>query len=246
MRDVGLAVRTASLALASGVALLLAGCENDSALAEGTVCEPSTTIYCRCPGGEPGEKRCTSDGQGFGSCEGCSDRPDPTGGSGAGGSVSTGSGGEGAPLYRPCEDGSQCASGFCSNGFCTLPCSKVSDCEFGVAECVSFAGTTACMPVCASVTDCLVYGAPPSSCGFATAIDNWSVTVCANWGAEQRLPPIGTDCAPFDHAACHLGYAGRARVCSENGVCTAGCFTSSDCPGGGSCSSDGATVGECP
>jgi hypothetical protein len=90
-----------------------------------------------------------------------------------------------------------------------------------------------------------VFGAPPSACGFANAVDNWGVTVCASWGAEQRLPPIGSDCDPFDHPSCNLGYPGRARVCSERGLCEAGCFAPGDCPGGGACSSDGATMGSC-
>jgi hypothetical protein len=242
-------MRRARLAVAA-IAALAWGCGDEGALPEGALCDPGTTIFCRCPGGDPGEKRCDDAGASFGACEGCADRPDPTGGAGAGtgGGGTTGPGGgagEGAPLYRPCDDDAACDSGFCRFGYCTIPCAKVSDCAFGLAECVDFAGTTACMPVCEKAADCGVYGAPPSACGFATAVDNWGVTTCANWGASQELPPVGSDCAPFDHAACNLGYAGRGRVCSEKGVCAAGCFAPPDCPGGAACSSDGATLGSC-
>lgn len=101
------------------------------------------------------------------------------------------------------------------------------------------------MPTCTTASDCEVYAAPPSLCGFAPAIDNWTVTVCANWGDVHDLVPNGTDCPPLDHEACNLGYTGRARVCTERGVCADGCFKESDCGADESCTSPGDEVGDC-
>lgn len=205
-----------------------------------TLCEPASKIFCRCPGGEPGKKECSADGSEFGSCEGCKDRPEGVGG---GGSGTAGVGG-GAPLFRTCDTGDECESGFCQSGYCTTPCSKVSDCEYPIAECVSFAGQTFCMPTCKTAVDCEPFGTPQSKCGYATAVDNWGVTVCAYWGAEHTLVPDDTDCTPFEHEDCNLGYPGREKVCNEQGLCKTGCFTGADCTSS-SCSSDGSKVGSC-
>lgn len=217
-------------------------------LSEDAICQPGTTIFCRCPAGDPGEKVCAEDGLTFSECGGCEDRADPTGGaSGVGGGAGSGGGGnpDGAPLYRPCTDGLECESGLCRYGYCTHACDKVSDCEFGAAECVPFGGVAVCMPVCSSVLDCEPYGTPPSMCGYAPAIDNWGVTVCANWGSDHTLVPDDTDCTPFEHGDCNLGYAHRKKVCSEEGLCATGCFSALDCPNGETCDSDATTVGAC-
>jgi hypothetical protein len=224
------------------VVVLVAGliaCEEEPL---GTLCDPSSKIFCRCPGGEPGKKECSAQGDAFGSCEGCKDRPDGVGG----GSSSTGSAGQGggAPLYRTCETGDSCESGFCQSGYCTVPCSKVSDCEYPVAECVPFGGQTYCMPTCKTAVDCEPFGAPQSKCGYAPAVDNWGVTTCAHWGAEHALVPDDTDCTPFEHEDCNLGYGGREKVCNEQGLCKTGCFTGADCTAA-SCSSDGTELGTC-
>ena len=223
-------------------ALLLASACGESEPLEGSLCRPEATIFCRCPAGDPGEKGCNSTGDAFGACEGCDDRPPSTGGE------SPGVGGgnpEGLPLYRACSDGDECASQLCEGGYCTIPCEKVSDCEYGIAECVTFASASACRPLCESAIDCEPFGAPPSACGFATAIDNWGVTVCASWGSQHELVPEGSDCAPFDHGDCNLGYAHRERVCSPKGVCESGCFGSIDCPENQTCDSDGSAPGGC-
>ncbi len=222
--------------------LLASACGGESGPVAGTLCTPESAIFCRCPAGDPGEKQCDAAGVAFGECEGCDDRPAVEGGAspGVGGGTA-----EGLPLYRPCSDGAECASGLCDGGYCTVTCAKVSDCEIYVAECVPFDGTSLCRPVCESATDCEPFGAPPSLCGFAPAVDNWGVTVCASWGAQHELVPNDSDCAPFEHGDCNLGYAHRAHVCTVEGLCADGCFGSIDCPEEESCSSDGSTLGAC-
>lgn len=211
----------------------------------GSLCEPLQKIFCRCPGGDPGEKTCNSNGDAFGACEGCDPRPDVEGsggGAGVGGGVPNP---DALPFLRPCTDDVDCQSDVCEFGYCTHPCAKVSDCEYPISECVSHGGVTVCMPACKTAVDCEVYGAPPSMCGYAPAIDNWGVTVCSNWGADHELAPVDSDCAPLDHEQCNLGYPHRERVCTPEGVCKAGCFSVSDCPNGEKCDSDGATLGSC-
>lgn len=215
------------------------------------LCDPGENIFCRCPGGEPGTKQCNDAGDGFGSCDYCAPRggdgagAGPSGDGGGDPSVSTGSGAGDLQLLRPCTSSGECASGLCESNFCTILCEKVSDCEYPVSECVPWGDGAVCMPACTTASDCEVYGAPPSLCGFAPAIDNWSVTVCNNWGDAHHLVPEGTDCPPLDHEACNLGYAGREAVCTEQGVCASGCFKESDCPSDLDCSSPGDTAGEC-
>ncbi len=245
------AARWSSAWLAAPGALLALGLFVAAACGEETVpletlCDPGTNIFCRCPGGEPGTKLCNDAGDAFGECDNCREREDPTGGSG--GSTSSGGGGgnpDGAPFLRPCGLDSECQSGLCEFGYCTRNCVKVSDCEYPASECVKRAGVQVCMPVCKTALDCEAFGAPPSQCGFTTAVDNWGVTVCSNFGAEHRLMPAGTDCAPFDHEQCNLGYTARERVCGAEGVCEVGCFTKADCAASKSCSSSGSTLGKC-
>jgi hypothetical protein len=208
---------------------------------QGTLCEPKSEIFCRCPDGGPGKKTCSEAGDAFGSCKGCKERDESLGG---GSPVGEGGFGGGAALYRVCSTGDQCESGFCQSGYCTLPCAKVSDCEYPIAECVPFAGQTICMPTCKTAIDCEPFGAPQSRCGYAPAIDNWGVTTCAHWGAEHQLVPDDSDCTPFEHQDCNLGYDGREKVCTAAGVCKTGCFTGADCSAG-TCSSDGSELGSC-
>jgi hypothetical protein len=239
------------LHLKLAVALLLGGpgCSSEPppAPVEG-LCTPGENIFCRCPGGDAGTKRCNDAGDGFNECEPCRPRDGVGGGSDVGPSASSsgaGGGESGRELLRPCLEGSECLSGTCENNYCTIECEKVSDCPFPVSECVPWAGGTICMPVCTTATDCELYGAPPSVCGYSPAIDNWSVTVCANWGGDHDLLPAGTDCPPLDHETCNLGYLGRANVCTPEGVCDEGCFSEGDCGADEDCSSQGDDLGEC-
>jgi hypothetical protein len=230
------------------VALAHGGCEDEALVG---LCEPGSNIFCRCPGGAPGTKSCDESGQSFGACLPCDERPStgPAGqGAGAGGSGSGQGPGGGPvgeePILSPCEGDGECQTGMCRMGFCTRTCTVVSDCPFPASECVTFDGTTMCIPACATASDCAPFTAPPSLCGYTTAVDNWDVTVCAHWGENHQVTPAGTDCLPFDHAACNLGYPGRAIVCTEQGVCAAGCFTDGDCPSGQTCP-DGGALGNC-
>ncbi len=240
---------------ALGVAVAFAACGGEETTpALTTLCEPAENIFCRCPGGDAGTKRCNEEGDGFTDCEFCEGRdgfgggdvgPGPGPGGGAGDPGVGGGGATGLELMRPCIDAGECSSGVCENNYCTAPCERPSDCPYPEAECVPWAGDAICMPSCASAGECEVYGAPPSLCGYAPAIDNWSVTVCANWGDGHTLLPEGTDCAPLDHQACNLGYAKRESVCSQEGVCAGGCFKESDCGDDEDCSSTGDELGEC-
>ena len=148
------------------------------------------------------------------------------------------------PLLGACTLDGDCQSLQCRHGYCTKNCFQVSDCPYPQSECVTMGQTSVCMPTCQSAINCSIYQAPPSMCGYTQAIDNWGVTVCAEWGAVHQLPPLSTDCLPYDHEACNLGYQGTARVCSEQGLCTGGCYTNSDCPAGTSCTGQG-QLGTC-
>lgn len=161
--------------------------------------------------------------------------------SGAGGSMMPGTTG----LLDPCDDDGDCQSLMCRHAFCTKPCSKPSECPWPASECVPQEGAAICMAQCDTAASCAPYGAPPSQCGFAKAIDAWGVTVCGHFGANHALMPLGTDCLPFDHSACNLGYVGRERVCTAAGVCAAGCFSAQDCPAGKTCSAPGNALGTC-
>lgn len=243
-------------------------CSSGDGTVEG-LCEPGENIFCRCPGGDPGTKACNEDGESFAECGPCMARPTtgpgqqsssstgspPSsttttttggGGMGAGGSMGEGGGGTGTTaLLQSCDSDGDCISGLCRFNYCTVACTKVSDCPYPQSECVSFdANLTICMPSCDEASDCTAYTAPPSRCGFTQAIDNWDVTVCAEWADQHQLKPPGVDCLPFDHTACNLGYLGRETVCTEQGVCAQGCYTNPDCPQGQTCSSQG-SLGNC-
>ncbi|MEM1031234.1 MAG: hypothetical protein AAGN82_12865 [Myxococcota bacterium] len=269
--SIGVVVMAAGLF--GGGITLTAACGGEDPGADG-LCQPGDNIFCRCPGGDPGTKPCNADGQSFGACEPCLARPSSgpgaqttsagpgattatgSGGFGAGGpstttSATTGGGGAGGggsrdvALLQTCATDGDCISGLCRFNYCTIRCTKVSDCPFPQSECIAFdAANTVCMPTCDQASDCTAYTAPPSRCGFTQAIDNWDVTVCAEWADQHQLKPPGVDCLPFDHTACNLGYLGRETICTEQGVCANGCYTSPDCPSGTSCSAQG-TLGTC-
>ena len=61
---------------------------------------------------------------------------------------------------------------------------------------------------------------------------------------DLPLMPAGTDCLPFDHPACNLGYQQMQSVCTEQGVCASGCFVNNDCPQGATCNGGG-SLGSC-
>lgn len=254
----------ALIAAATACALWLGyGCAGEGGDVPEFLCNPGENIFCRCPGGDPGTKECLDSGQDFGECEPCDPRPTTGpaqqsssssggfGGAGLGGPGPGGAGGTGGgvvgdePLLAPCTGNAQCQSGLCVFNYCTIPCEVVSECPYPQSECVPFdASTTVCMPTCSTALDCAPFTAPPSRCGFAQAVDNWDVTVCAEWGAAHQLMPAGTDCLPFDHPACNLGYQQMQAVCTEQGVCATGCFVNNDCPQGTACNGGG-SLGSC-
>jgi hypothetical protein len=251
-------------ALLFAAAMTFAACDDESeALScppdQLVCCAPGDNIFCRCPGGSPGTKLCNGAGDGFDTCGPCESRETtgPGSQSSAGSGGNTGSGGFGSggngggggvtgdkPLFAKCEMDSDCQSATCRSRYCTKVCSTVSDCPYPASECVQGEGGLMCMPTCTTAVDCSSYDAPPSACGYALAVDNWDVTACSDWADKHELMPIDTDCLPFDHPACNLGYPGRERVCSELGVCKIGCYTNADCGQSRICSSQG-TLGQC-
>jgi hypothetical protein len=250
----------------------LTGCAKGSSEVQPSLCTPGENIFCRCDGGDAGTKRCTESGQAFEACicdsgwgsssdddDGSSSYNPGTGAStpeggagGAGGSdAPSGTGGGGtvtdpvAPtlaMFAACKVDGECISGSCQQGYCTTTCTTVSDCAWPAAECVPNGGTTVCMPRCESALGCGKYDS--SQCGHTRAIDNWHVKVCANWADAHQLMPNGTDCLPYDHKACNLGYQQRGSVCTEQGVCASGCYLDTDCPAGNTCSGNG-SLGKC-
>ncbi len=242
-----------------GIGVLASGgCDGDD-IPEGQLCQAGENIFCRCPGGDPGTKACSVAGDAFGECDPCTQR-ESTGPSGQGsggfgptsgaggfgpGNGSGGTGGAGSlALLAPCSDDGECGTGMCRFNYCTTTCTAVSQCPYPKSECVNFNDETICMPACQTAVDCVLYEAPPSQCGYTQAIDNWDVTVCSNWAETHSLKPDGTDCLPFDHAACNLGYQQKQTVCTEQGICAKGCYVNTDCPDGKTCSTQG-TLGNC-
>ena len=238
------------------------GCAGSEETPPDKLCDPGENIFCRCPGGDPGTKECLETGNAFGECSPCEERPTsgpgaqssssggPSSSSGAGagdaGGMAQGGGGPtgDAALLAPCQVDGDCQSGRCDHSYCTKACAVVSDCPYPQSECVPFGDDAICMPTCTTAVDCSPFGAPQSQCGFTQAIDNWDVTVCADWGDAHQLMPVNTDCLPFDHTACNLGYPHSELVCTEQGICANGCYINNDCPSGEACSG-GSTLGTC-
>ena len=80
--------------------------------------------------------------------------------------------------------------------------------------------------------------------GFALAIDDWGVAICANWEGALAFPPEGYECQ--QDVDCNLGHNGVGRVCGKfTSVCVAGCYSESDCPTAKSCSEKGGLLGTC-
>lgn len=232
-----------NIILTSVLGVSAAGCQAEAPVE--TLCDPGSHIFCRCEDGSAGTKTCDADGQGTGECGNCAEPP-----------VTFTSPSQPAPpdpnvthaetpadFLAPCTLPTDCASSMCVSGYCTKPCSKVSECEFGTSECVPFEGQSVCMPKCSAASDCTKFGAV-SQCGYGFAVDNWRVTACANWAGQHQLKPVGSDCLPLDHKACNLGYTGRQTVCTAAGKCEKGCFFDSDCPANAKCSAQG-SLGAC-
>ncbi len=243
------------------LAFLVVGVACPSSPAEDQICAPGENIFCRCPNGSPGTKLCHDDGLGFSECvvgfgEPCEDRgqggeaPAGVGGAGSTTTASSSTGGPTGdkPLYEKCAAGSQCQSGLCPMGFCTMPCTDSKECTFNVGECVDFNadGNAHCFPVCHAQADCADYGCAEqvcSECGFGYAVDDWPIAVCADWATKLAYPPEGSECTK--DSDCTLGHQGAERVCGKfTQVCVAGCYANSDCPAGTSCNGQGG-LGEC-
>jgi hypothetical protein len=195
-----------------------------------TLCEPATQIYCRCPSGRGGLRRCRDDGRGFEECAPCSTTSGGAAASGGGGGATETS----APLFEACASDGDCQSGLCRTGTCTQPCETLGDCELGVAECVAFAGETVCRPICRERADCeeRCGGEICGACGYVYATDALGIRACGDWGARPRPAPVGAGC--LDDRDCDLGWGGAERVC-EAGACARGCRDDGDCPAGNTC-----------
>jgi len=207
------------------------------------ICEAGSGVFCRCLDGGAGQKKCGDDGSGFGACQssktGLECEESSSSVSTGSSSSSSGGGGSGKKLLADCKKGSECKSGVCSMGYCTKDCAKYEDCaEFG-GDCINVEGKVQqCAPYCYTWADCADFGVQ-SSCSYATAVDAYGVTVCADW-TTINFPPDGTECE--DDFKCHLGIGGMERVC-EFAKCLTGCHQDDDCPEEKTCS-DGAP-GQC-
>ena len=246
---------------AAAAALALGwGCGNKGAKGRETLCDPGENIYCRCDNGDSGVKKCATDGNSFSECGHCHPAfpaqqsvqvAVASSSSGAGGmhsvasstasmSSSGGSGAGGASMTKallaPCNFPEECDSNKCSYGYCTKKCAKFSDCPFPAAECVSFEGAAVCMPTCKTAANCEPVFLAPSLCGYAKAIDDLGVRVCADWGSQHQLMPAGTSCVSPNDSQCNLGYLHKQSVCANNDKCAVGCYDPIDCPNGKMCS----------
>jgi hypothetical protein len=231
---------------ALGGLFLWPSCSNDGS--GETLCEGGSEVFCRCPGGRAGTKRCSDDGSGYGDCRVSSgdlcgsDISSGPSSSSSSSSSSGSSGSGGTPLYGYCESDSDCESGVCPMRFCTKKCKKYEDC-LPNAECVEFGGSKLCRPKCKNQDDCAQYKTP-SQCGFAPAIDDFGVTVCSDWGNNLAFPYDGWECQ--SDSDCNLGIFGTGRVCGNfANTCVGGCYSKADCPAGKSCSSNGSSLGSC-
>jgi hypothetical protein len=161
------------LATLLGTIVLAGACTTETSELE-TNCVPNQNVFCRCPDGTASTQRCREGGMSFDACvcddTGSAPRPDdddpevPPPDE------------DGRPLLASCESPADCATTVCSSdGYCTSPCYKPSDCPYPKAECVALEGKGRCIPSCGSDIDCSTFG---GSCQEAMAVDSWIVHVC--------------------------------------------------------------------
>ncbi len=243
--------------LASTAWLVVPSCKGGS----DTLCTPGENIFCKCRGGAEGTKTCQPDGNSFDACVSdvgtCNEIPSSTsavtsGGpatSSAGPTTSSGTGGGTSPIFTPCQNDTECATGECRNHYCTLDCGNYMDCKDDqgniVGDCVRFAAATlqVCAPYCTTQSECTQFGAM-SGCGGAKALDDPTITfaVCGDWGTELGPMPAGSFCSTDPD--CNLGLTGKESICVFQ-KCTTGCYMQSDCPSNKLCSSGNGTPGTC-
>jgi MYXO-CTERM domain-containing protein len=156
-----------------------------------------------------------------------------------------GSGGLGAALFSsangtPCNNGSQCTSGFCADGFC---CNTACG---GLCQACSAAKTGGANGTCGNVT---VATDPDNECALQSVLSCGTTGVCDGAGACQ-LYANGSVCVS---AKCNAGSLINASTCDGMGTCVPGstvscglyncvnaaclqsCMTSQDCAQNASC-----------
>lgn len=255
-------------------------CQKETVNEVQPICEAGKSTFCRCPGSfERGTQTCKADGSGFEECvtefgpcpevpdttaSAGGDRPTTTGTGGQGGAGGAGGGGDGGAattgsgagptgtlaLHEPCGKSSDCKSGLCAMGYCTLKCDSSSQCTKG--SCVhvdnSLVDLQVCAPHCTdNLLDCVDPYKNPSQCGYTPTTEGTKVAVCADWAEKLELPPDGTECGDGidSDLRCNLGHEGRERICLFGG-CTEGCWTALDCPPEApKCSGKGGAPGTC-
>ncbi len=213
------------------------------------ICIPDEVITCTCDNGDMGTKTCSGDGLTFSDC---------TTPEGACGMSMMGT----EPLYSPCEDAGECATGVCEHGFCTRSCEDYTACYFEAEELYGDCALTppaggpanTCVPYCIEQADCAAYGSG-TVCSGAIAFDDADLGFagCAAWGDEAHGMPYDTLCdsntgelfylGQVVEAPCNLGLDGAQNVCTFD-VCTKGCYEAIECPEM-DCSSNGSVIGCC-
>ena len=201
----------------------------------GRLCDPGENIFCRCPGGLSGTKRCNDDGAGFAACESIYG---PCGSVTDGGIAVTAPAPK-QPLYGPCGRARDCESDLCSNGACTWACTTDAECSVD-GRCTTANMETYCRRLCRGNFDCEAY--PGNTCGYVRTIDGATVAVCAAWEGPGNVAPVDTACD--DHLTCNLGHVGAELVCS-GGHCARGCYVKNDCATPQTCKSVDGGLGQC-
>jgi hypothetical protein len=204
-------------------------------------CEAGARIFCRCRGGAAGTKRCSDDGDGFGSCETARGSCDEASAGAGGGEPQPGG------LLGSCASDADCSDGMsCPMGFCTKPCETYEDCGAQLGDCLVWQDGSMCAPYCIEHQDCAPFGAM-SLCSYTeNVLPPWPVAVCANW-PEVTYPPddYPPDFPCDDDRYCNFGDERVERVCGPV-TCTSGCHSDSDCQLEGQvCSLETAEVGVC-
>lgn len=135
----------------------------------------------------------------------------------------------GAPFGSPCDEGSECTTGYCSGpgGFCSSPCADDLDCP-----------TTAwCAPDSDGIDKCLLRcetePCPAGhGCGYVSTWDDYAYPLCTT------ALPLSAPC-DFDFE-CHSG------LCTgEAGWCTNYCLDDFSCAPDASCVIDGSGEPRC-